>query len=171
MLTYVSTHCHTSECSIRYHTTEPSSWHHYITVELVQVNCSIISSVSEECSSTTILYWNHTPIWEESLSSSFTTTTWHPVSDALESIVWIWRYWEWSIGLTNLSDEDVTVVRIDLSIQWEVNSYIMDQNDGRIWFETHHKYYATLPTETLVDADTMLLAMNGDVEPTVAVQL
>ena len=48
-LTNVSTDPLHDTSGIRYHTTEQSSWHHDISIDSVQVDCSIISSGSAEC--------------------------------------------------------------------------------------------------------------------------
>ena len=161
-LTYVSTHCHISRGGIRYNTTKHSNRHHYITVEPVQVNCSIINTSAsvERCSST--LYWNCSPIGEEPLSSSvwWSPTTWHPVSNALECIVWIWRWWDWSISLINLSDQKVTIVRVDHSLQREVNTCIIDTDSSTYnSFGVHKKTVQPSTSRwavTLVDADAEL---------------
>ena len=106
-LTYVSTDSLVYLSSIRYHTTEQSSWRYDISIDSVQVDCSIISSGSAECC--WILYWSRNschPIRKVPLSKSvwISLTTWPPVSDALES----------SVGsLPNLSDGNDTVVSID----------------------------------------------------------
>ena len=48
--TYFSTDGLVNTSGIKYFTTEQSSWHYHI-IEAVQVDCSIISSVSVECCS------------------------------------------------------------------------------------------------------------------------
>ena len=99
--------------SIRYFTTEQSSWHHDISIEAVQVDCSIISSVSVKCRSIA-LHWNICPIRKVPLSNPGSCTTWHSVSDALES----------SVGRSpNLSNGNDTVVSIDRSIKREIDTW------------------------------------------------
>ena len=80
---------------------------------MVQVDCSIITSVSIECCCILDYSWNIVSIRKQPLSMSvgWNYTTWPPVSDALESIVCC------SISLPNLSDEDNAIVRIDHSLQ------------------------------------------------------
>ena len=101
--------------SIRYFTTEQSSWRYDTSVDSVQVDCSIISSVSIECCSSiasfhSSYHWNTCLIRKVPLSSSpLSRTTWPPVSDALESSVGC------SVSLPNLSDGNDTNVSIDPS--------------------------------------------------------
>ena len=111
-LTDISTKSRHITSSIRYFTTEQSSWHKYISIESIKVDCSITSSVLMKCGSTA-LHWNMCPIRKVPLSNLGSCTTWHPVSDALES----------SVGRSpNLSNGNDTVVSMDHSIKREVDT-------------------------------------------------
>ena len=100
--------------SIRYFTTEQSSWHQHISIEAVQIDCSITSSVLIKCGSIA-LHWNMCPIRKIPLSNLGSCTTRHPVSDALKS----------SVGCSpNLSDGNDIVVSIDRSPQGEVDTWV-----------------------------------------------
>ena len=110
--TYINTDGLFSIRSIKYHTTELSSGHRDTSIDSVQVDRSIISSVSIK-HSTVIQQWNSSPIRKEPVSLSIwkRATAWPPVSDALESRV------RCSIGLPNLGDGNDTIVSIDHIVQ------------------------------------------------------
>ena len=111
--TYINTDGLFSIRSIKYHTTELSSGHCDTSINSVQVDISIISSVSIKHSTVIRQCRNSSPIRKEPVSLSIwrRVTAWPPVSDALESRVGC------SIGLPNLGDGNDTVVSIDHIIQ------------------------------------------------------